>query len=248
MHNIELNGCGPPLLMVHGWGQNHRSLVPLGQLLTPFAKPYLIDLPGFGQSPCPDQVWSAYDYADSIVHLLKEKNVMKFSVLGHSFGGKVSLGIALRYPERVESLILIAPSGLKPKRSTFDRLKLKTIVASGKCIKAYDGLFGTNHFANVFAKKFGSRDYQNAGSMRAVMVKSVNEDYTNILPNIACKTLILWGEKDAETPLEAGSRFAKLMPSAQFYSFPYHDHEIFKDAGAHLCATYIAPFLKENTR
>jgi pimeloyl-ACP methyl ester carboxylesterase len=248
MHSIELNGKGPPLLMLHGWGQDHHALTPLGELLTPIAKPYLVDLPGFGQSQCPGQVWSAYDYADCMIRLLEEKKVRKFSLLGHSFGGKISLCIALRYPEKVENLILIAPSGLNPKRTLLRRLKMKSIVASGKCVKAYDGLFRTSHFTKSFASKFGSRDYKNAGSMRSVLVRSVNEDLTDVLPNISCRTLILWGEKDSETPLEAGYRFSKLIPRAQFLSFPYHDHELFHDVGAHLCATYITPFLKEGCR
>ena len=245
MHTIELEGNGSPLLFLHGWGQSNEVLTPLAELLNPIAKPYLIDLPGFGKSKIPEQVWSAYDYADSIVRYLDMQRIDKFSLLGHSFGGKVSMCLALRYPERVEKLILIAPSGIPPKRTLSKRLKIKSIVLVGKALKGVDRILQTNYFRDKFSPRFASIDYQNAGKMRPILVKSVNEDLTPVLPQIKCKTLILWGENDIETPLESGKRLSKLIPLSTFYSFPYHDHQLFRDGGAHLCATYISPFLLE---
>ncbi len=246
MNCVEIKGNGPPLVMLHGWGQNLKALAPLGELLSPLASPYLFDLPGFGGSDAPPSVWSAKDYADFLVQSLEEKKIRRFSLLGHSFGGKVALSIALKYPERVEKLVLIAPSGLRAKRTFWKRLKIAAIIFSGKAVKAYDRMSGTKHFANSFAPKFGSRDYNNAGGMRDILVKSVNEDLTEELPKIQTRTLILWGEKDQETPLEAGLRFATLIPKARLIRFPYHDHELFQDVGAHLAATCVAPFLQED--
>jgi len=245
MHTIELQGNGPPLLVLHGWGQSHEALTPLAELLTPAAKPYLVDLPGFGQSKIPENVWSAYDYADCMVRYLDMQQIDKFSVLGHSFGGKIAMCLAMRYPERVEKLVLVAASGVPPQRSLIRRLKMKSIVSAGKLLKSYDRIFGTQHFQQKYAPKFGSRDYKNAGNMRPILVKSVNEDLAPVLSQVKCKTLILWGENDPETPLESGKRLANLIPESTFCSFPYHDHQLFQDAGAHLCARYITPFLQE---
>lgn len=244
MHSVELQGNGPPLLMLHGWGRNLTSLRPLAELLTPIANPLLVDLPGFGDSPLPPACWSTKEYGDHLIQFLDDKKIKEFSLLGHSFGGKVALSLALKVPERVKKLILIAPSGLRPKKKMWQQMKHRLISSSGKLVKSYDNTFNTAYFSSTFAPKFGSRDYKNAGAMKNILVKTVNEDLSDELPKIETKTLILWGEQDLETPLEAGKRFAKLIPRASFFSFPYHDHDLFQDVGSHLAATYITHYLK----
>jgi pimeloyl-ACP methyl ester carboxylesterase len=246
MYNIELKGKGSPLLLLHGWGQSHESLLPLAELLRSCSSPHLLDLPGFGKSRRPEKVWNAFDYADSIVRYLDGYGIDKCRLLGHSFGGKICMCMALRYPERVEKMILIAASGLRPHRSLITRIKNKGIIWGGKLVKTWDRFLGTSIFSNQYVSQFGSLDYLAAGKMRPILVKSVNEDLAPLLPDISCKTLILWGKKDVDTPLEMGIRLSLLIPNSDFYSFAYHDHQIFQDAGAHLCATYIMPFLSEN--
>lgn len=247
MYGIEINGKGEPLLMLHGWGQSHEILIPLAELMTDFTTPLLVDLPGFGKSPPPEKVWSAYDYADHLVHHLEQRGIQKFSLLGHSFGGKVSLCLALRYPEKVNRLVLIAPSGILPKRTLLKSLKIRSRAWMGKALKKFDQIAGSTYFLQSFVPKFGSKDYINAGPMRPILVKSVNEDLSEVIPQIKTKTLILWGEKDTETPLEIGVRLSELIRGAKFHSFSYHDHQIFHDVGAHLCATYIRPFILDRS-
>lgn len=240
MNVTELKGNGPPLLMLHGWGQTHEALLPLGNLLVPVSQPYLFDLPGFGKSPIPNDVWNAFDYADHFIRYLDQQKIKRTSLLGHSFGGKISLCLASRYPERVDKLILLAPSGIPSKRT----LKRKVIRLAGKAIKTCDSLFGTSYFATQFSPRFGSADYKNAGAMRSILVRSVNEDLTPYLSKIQCPTLFLWGKKDLETPYEMGERYAALIPGARLVGFAHHDHYLAKDVGSHLCATHCIPFLR----
>lgn len=243
MYSVEIKGKNAPLLMLHGWGQSHEALMPLAALLSDQVTPYLIDLPGFGKSERPMSCWSAYDYADALVHYLDTRGIDKISLLGHSFGGKVALCLAIRHPERVDKLILIAPSGIPQRRAFLSKVKFFCIRAVGKSMKMVDRIFGTRYFTRVFAPRFASRDYKNAGDMRSILVKSVNEDLSSEIPKIQCETLLLWGEKDQETPLEAGKRLSGLIPRSTFHSFPHHDHQLFHDVGAHLCAKYIKAFI-----
>lgn len=243
MFSISLKGCGIPLVMLHGWGQSHQSLIPLAELLTDISNPCLVDLPGFGQTPPPSAIWSAHHYAKELIEHLDSKGIQEFFLLGHSFGGKVSLCTALNFPNKVKKLVLIAPSGLRAKKALGHRIKMRSIVSAGKVLKKYDNVFGTEYFSNYFVPKFGSSDYRNAGQMRSILVKSVNEDLSDSVKEIKTETLLLWGERDTETPLEMGQRLSKLMPNAQLCSFAHHDHQLFQDVGAHLCVRYIKPFL-----
>lgn len=241
----QVKGSSRPLFCLHGWGQSHQNLESLAKLLTNDADPYLFDLPGFGESPPPDSAWSADDYADHFISYMDEQKIPSASFLGHSFGGKVSMSLAERYPDRVDRLILLAPSGLKPRLSLPKKISRLGVRTSARLIKTYDRVCGTRYFVDFFIPKYGSRDYQNASAMRAILVKSVNEDYRERVTHITCPTLLLWGEKDTETPVEMGRRLSNLIPHCQLQVFPYHDHYLAHDVGAHLMAKSILPFLKE---
>ena len=65
---------------------------------------------------------------------------------------------------------------------------------------------------NNLKKKFGSADYRNATPiMRDTLVKTVNEDLTDLLPNIKQSTLLIWGENDTATPLEDAKKMESLI-------------------------------------
>lgn len=245
MYSIELNGAGLPLVMLHGWGHTHASLIPLGELLSPFVRPYLVDLPGFGRSAAPDTVWSAEDYARALSDHLEAHGIREFYLFGHSFGGKVALCLAKNHPKKVKKLVLAASAGLRPRRTLANRVRILSILYAGKGVKWWDRLRGSSYFETTFIPKFGSADYRSAGSMRSILIKSVHEDYTPILSEVEVDTLLLWGEKDTETPLEIGQRFAQGLPRAKLISFAHHGHLLFEDVGAHLCARYMHSFLAE---
>lgn len=235
-----------PLLMLHGWGQSHKNLTPLANILSPNIDPILLDLPGFGDTKTPPTTWSAFDYADHFINYLDIHGVEKVSVLGHSFGGKIALCLAISYPKRIKHLILLAPSGLRPCPPLQKKVRMKGIKILGRAIKGYDAVFRTNHFKDYFTTRYGSRDYQQAGDMRSILVRSVNEDLSEEVNKIRCPTLLLWGKNDSETPPEMAHQLNKSIAKSKLHLFPHHDHYLFQDVGAHLMATYITPFLKEH--
>jgi pimeloyl-ACP methyl ester carboxylesterase len=243
LHIERIRGSGPTIVMLHGWGSSLEALKPLGHLLAPYGDIHLIDLPGFGQSPFPGAIWSSFDYADRLIAYLDENNIDDAIFLGHSFGGKVSLSLAARYPARVHKLILLAASGMKRKRSFWSRCRMQGIKWLGKTLKGIDSLCGTTLFVKQFTPKFGSADYKNAGLMRPVLVKSVNEDLSDLISTIVAPTLMLWGDNDTETPPEIAKRMHQLMHSSKLFIFPGKGHWLYQDVGYHLCAHYILPFL-----
>lgn len=244
MHSERLGTGHQHIIILHGWGHSLESMRPLADILAQTCSVHLIDLPGFGKSPAPTDVWSSFDYAKCLENYLDSQNLKKVVVIGHSFGGKVAFSWAHQSP-KVEKLVLISSSGLKAQRSFPKKLRLVGLRYLSKVYKTSDCFFGTAYH-EAFSKRYGSADYQKAGNMRPIMVKSVNEDLAHILKKVQTPTLLLWGENDTETPKEMGMRFKELMPNSKLILFPLKGHGLPLSVGSHLCARYILPFLEES--
>ena len=89
---------GKDIVLLHGWGQNIEMMRPIGDSLCKDYHITIIDLPGFGESDDLKTVWSLYDYVSYLKQLFEELNIEKPILLGHSFGGKISLIYASKYP------------------------------------------------------------------------------------------------------------------------------------------------------
>jgi pimeloyl-ACP methyl ester carboxylesterase len=243
LHVEKLGRKGHPLLILHGWGHCLESLRPLGNLLAQHSQVHLIDLPGFGRSSPPDGVWDSSNYADRLIEYLNSEGLEAVDIVGHSFGGKVAMNLASRHPDRVRRLILMGASGLLRQRPLKEQFRFQGLKWAGKALKRIDAICGSELFKSRFAPRFGSSDYRQAGAMRSILVKTVNEDLTELIKGIRCPTLLLWGEEDPETPIEIAHRLNRLIKGSWLLIFPGKDHQVYKDAGAHLCAYYIFPFL-----
>lgn len=241
----KIGSSGPVIVFLHGWGQNLNAFRPLAELFCDRAQLVLFDLPGFGKAPAPDHVWSSFDYAEHVMKALQSMGVSSFSVCGHSFGGKVAMSLATRYPQQVQSLVLLAASGLQRKRTLIERVRLQGIRALRWAVKAYDRMCTTRYFETMFIPRFGSRDYKNADpSMRSILVKSVSEDFTPYLQEIACPTLLLWGKDDLETPVEMAYRLQSHIPRSELKVFSHKDHYLLSDCGYHLAAYHMQQFFE----
>ena len=102
------NPKGIAIVLLHGWGQNIEMMQMLGE---PFKKDYRIiavDFPGFGLSEEPKEEMFVIDYVNLVHELLKKLKVKKTILVGHSFGGRVSVKYASMYD--VEKVILLSPA------------------------------------------------------------------------------------------------------------------------------------------
>lgn len=189
---------------LHGWGQNIQMMQPVGD---PFDEEFnivIIDLPGFGLSSEPTSIWTLNDYVECVKELLDSLDITNPILVGHSFGGKISLLYASKYD--VKKLILFG-SPFK-KEIEKESLKLKIL----KCLKKVPGINKLEGFAK---KHIGSTDYKNASeTMRKIMVEHVNTDITEDVKKINAPTLIVWGTLDQAVPLERAYELEKLIPDA----------------------------------
>ena len=107
-YHIEIEGSGPPLLLLHGFigsGQSWQEVLPL---LTAHYTVLRVDLPGHGRTALPDDVlrYSMSMVARDLVQLLTHLQMAPAQVWGYSMGARLALILALDYPEAVRCLLL----------------------------------------------------------------------------------------------------------------------------------------------
>jgi pimeloyl-ACP methyl ester carboxylesterase len=110
-------GSGPDVLLIHGLGAAKTSFFDTAAALANDYRVHCIDLPGFGFSSKP--VTAPYDakfFAHAVKGLMDELGIERAHFVGNSMGGKVSLEVGLRWPERVAGLALLCPGVAFVKR------------------------------------------------------------------------------------------------------------------------------------
>lgn len=195
------NKKGDAIVLLHGWGQNISMMQMLGE---PFKDKYriiVVDFPGFGGSDEPKEVMGVDGYTKIVEKLLNKLNVKNPILIGHSFGGRVSVKFASR--NDVKKLILLSPA-----LRSHDKKGLKTKVL--KFLKTVPGIKNLESWAK---DHIGSRDYRAASPiMKKVLVETVNEDLSSDAKKIKAPTILIYGDLDSEVPEEDTKEYEKLIP------------------------------------
>ncbi|MBT4880453.1 MAG: alpha/beta hydrolase [Alphaproteobacteria bacterium] len=241
-----LSGIKSPslrLVWLPGWAQNRNAFTAFQPFFEKRALNHFVDCPGFGEAPVPPSDWGTEDYAQGLSQWLSKEPSMPTIIIGHSFGGRVALQLANLYPELVQGLVLIAGAGLKRPKPLRIKLKIFRYKILAKAVSVFDRLFGT-HLLQKLRTSFGSTDYKRSGPLRNILVKTVNEDLSTVAASITQPTLLIYGEKDTETPPEYGERFQKLIANAQLHRLPLFDHYSILAGGRSQVTSLIAAFLE----
>ena len=204
------NSKGRAILLLHGWGQNIEMMEPLGN---PFEDKYrivILDLPGFGKSSEPEGPWGPDDYEKMLEEFLNKLKIKEPIVIGHSFGGRLSILLVSRI--KVYRLILLASPVTPPKSS--NSLKVKIL----KKIKSMPGM---EKLADKAKNYIGSRDYKAASPvMREVLVKTVNRDLTEDSKKIKAPTIMIWGDYDTEASIDDAHILEKTIKDSALIVLP----------------------------
>ena len=116
-HYIE-QGQGYPLILLHGNGESCDYFEHQIPFFSTTYRVIAIDTRGHGQSPRGEKPFTIVQFAEDLHDFMDEKRIAKAILLGFSDGGNIALTFALKYPERVEKMIVdganLFPSGVKP--------------------------------------------------------------------------------------------------------------------------------------
>lgn len=238
--------AGTHMLFLHGWGANRESLRGIATLFQHTHCVHLIDLPGFGEAPVPPGPWSTIEYGDLVQQYLLEHVQRHAILIGHSFGGRVSVRVASRRLAQVHGLVLLGVPGLPLPVASGTRLKRSGIRLLRRALIALKPLVGPAG-VDWHTRRFGSKDYQAAGPLRPVLVRTVTEDLTESAKTIACPTLLVWGTDDTEAPPWLAHRYKELIGTrAALLLLPHKDHFLYAGTGAHLIGEKMRRWLKES--
>jgi pimeloyl-ACP methyl ester carboxylesterase len=242
--NVVELGSGSPIVFIHGlsgsW-QNWLEQVPV------FAREHRViafDLPGFGASEMPEEKISISGYGRFVNALLDELGVGAAAVVGNSMGGFIGIELAIRFPERVERLVLVSAAGLSIEYLRNERALALLGVAENR-LAAYTGWMASR--SDALARRPGARRLifgivahrperlpgplvaeQVRGSGKAGFLPALDAltDYPirDRLGEIACPTLIVWGANDKLVPARDADDFARLIPNARKVVWPETGH------------------------
>ncbi len=219
--HIEEYGSGPETVMIlQGWGTNASLYRDLAQHLSAYLHVWLPELPGFGESPEPKAALDAEDYADVVLALCRVLNIRECHLIGHSNGGRIMLALCSRKRDiRFGKLVFMDAAGLVPPMTAKKRLRQTAFKLLKVLLKPFPGLL------EKYRQSHGSADYRSASPvMRQTLVKLVNTDLRDRMPQIPNSSLLIWGTEDRDTPLWMGETFEKLLPDAGLVKVPGAGH------------------------
>ncbi len=239
VHYVDL-GCGAPVLLIHGffawsftWRENLPVLAREFRCLAP-------DLRGWGLSQRhPKGQISLGAQADLLAGLMDHLGLKRAVLVGHSMGGEVALRFALHHPDRLQGLVLVAPSALvRRRRMAAERYLLRLPIIAPLFVR---GAVLNRRFAvrslrgGYFHQERVTDDAISgyhlparlSGSARTFLAVLRDADFGAAaarIHQVQHRTLIIWGENDPWVPLAHGERLTAELPNSRLVVFPECGH------------------------
>ena len=236
------------LVVLPGWGGTKKTW----QAFVDFAnekneiKVIVLNLPCFGEEPCPSEVWGLSEYAQFVKKKIEDSEILsqELTVLGHSFGGAVAVELFRQYPSVAGKLVLIGAAIIRPKL-TIKRKVFGTFARVGKWV--FDIPFLRSHqqaARKILYKAADSPDYaETAGIQKEIYKKIIREDRFEVLPQIVVPSLVLWGAKDSYVPLSYGKRIAVALPEGTLTVYQNGKHGLHHPPTMETCYRDIKQFV-----
>ena len=180
-----------------------------------------MDQYGFGNTPHPDRPLIIDDYAESILEIVRKYQMKNVTLICHSFGGRVGIKLCAFHGEIFRTLVLADSAGIKPRKG----FRYYYRVVRHKVLS----FLRLPHEA-------GSEDYKKMrGTMRETFKNVVGEDETNLLKRISARTLLVWGNKDKDTPIYMGKKLHKGIAGSILLRFAGCGHFAYLENGDVFC-------------
>ncbi len=220
----------PTVILLHGLGANAESWALTIPALAQNFHVVAPDQVGFGKSDKPLLKYRVGTYADFLDKFMAELKIEKASLVGNSMGGWVAALTAIKYPNRVERVVLADSAGLLPKEVDLNRIyqlnnsTRDEIRANLKLIFASPALQNSEALVDQF---FTQRVTTNDGYTISSLIESIKrrEDFLDArLGEIKKPTLVIWGKQDGLLPLSDGEKFNKGITGSELIVFDNCGH------------------------
>ena len=222
MTSYSRMGNGKVVLLLHGWGQSANTFHEIQKTLSVSHDVIALDLPGFGKSQQPDSDWGIKEYAFFVKNFTDKLGVHPDIIIGHSFGGRVTIKLVGTSILKPRKIVLIGSAGIRPPVTSKQRVIEHLSKASKK-------IPYTSSLRAMMRQRYASVDYKNAGAMSQIFLKTINEDLQNNARHITRPTLLMWGGRDDQTPVSDAKKFTQLITNSSLVVYKDAGHFVYKD-------------------
>ena len=218
-------GAGTPLMLLHGIGSGSASFET--QFGLPGYRIIAWDAPGYGQSdPLPDAKPKTKDYADSLAAFLDTLGIKQAHIVGHSLGGLMAGSFARHYPDRLLSLMLLAPAmgyGPAPAELREQKLRerldvLEELGPVGMAEKRSHVLVSPNASPEALAKVKAVHATIKPDGYRQAVYMLNSGDLRGDGAHARVRAVVVCGTADTVTPEKGCKLIAESIPGARYVS------------------------------
>ncbi|MGO9487076.1 MAG: alpha/beta fold hydrolase [Rhodomicrobium sp.] len=261
---IEM-GHGRPILLLHGFATSSYTWHSIIPELAKDHRVIAIDLRGFGASDKPlDEHYSIQDQTEAVQAFIEQENLRDLTVIGHSFGGGITLSLALNAEQqrkpRIRNIVLIDTIAYRqPLPIFFKLLQIPMVGDLGMTlvppeIQAEQGLrvayYDRDKISGQDIAEYASTLYSPAA--KHALTKTIEQMVPDNIDELALRyrtikmpALILWCEQDKVVPVVLGERLHDNMGSSELAIFTHCGHMPQEEKPQDTVAA-IQAFLKRN--
>lgn len=221
-------GSGHPVVFIHGSGPGASGHSNFKHNYPAFAaagyRAIVPDLPGYGGSAKPDTRYTLDFFVEALLGLLDSLDIPRCTLVGNSLGGAIAIAIALRHPERVERLVLMAPGGLMDKALYYQQMegiqRMAAAFAAGELNDAAGmkrllalQLFNPDLIDDdTVAERVAVVKDQPACVLSTMEVPNMADQ----LANLSCPILGFWGMNDKFCPVSGAQTLMQACQQIRF--------------------------------
>lgn len=256
--HIEQAGRGEPLILIHGFGASTYSWRKVMPTLAESFRVIAIDLSGFGYTQRP-RTFASYTregQADLILKVMDELGFRSAHLMGHSYGGGLTLWIASRHPERVRSMVLVnssAPTYANDRRSRVASLKpltaffVRSLVLRPNSVRRallrsfYDDSLVTPELVREYYDRLRIEGVSDA--YHGLTAPAPASTGRVELDKIRVPALVVWGAQDEVISVELGRNAARILPRGEFALLDKTGHVPMEERPGELLEV-VLPFLE----
>lgn len=213
--HYSVNGSGNPIVLIHGNFMDSRIWEYQIEELSNKNKVVSYDLRGYGKSDIPR---SSFSHVEDLKSLIDYLDINDVTLVGSSLGGSIAIDFALKHPNLVQKLVLIAPAltGYKyPFRLNIEvmqNLLTKKMKGSQAAIEKF---IASPYWEYMFPSQENKvardmvldiiRDEKNFYSWNPSLYRPADVNSINRLSNIKAPTLIVLSDRDKEFNIKVGN-------------------------------------------
>jgi proline-specific peptidase len=243
----EEHGQGEVIFLLHGVGAKKETWIAQINALANYFKVISFDMRGVGKSDRPNELYTMNMLADDLKRLMEALSIEKAHIIGRSLGGMIAQHFALKYPKKVQKLVLLTTNSRIPNKKAADLIEKGRIEEINNLKESPEKAFWQKAkllFHKDFRKKmkenpehkfFGIwsvkdliaesiRDHSKPQDIKNLSNALTTHDILEKLNQISHDTLLISGSHDRLTPKSSMEEIHRRLPNSQLITIKKAGH------------------------